>query len=319
MKKLISIFLLGVLASCINIPKTLEHDKTLSSTTIDGYSYHTKIFGSKELPPLIVLHGGPGGSHDYLLPLKALSKSHQVIFYDQRGAGLSPRVDESQHTIEQNLGDLESFIDHFAGSGKVKVIGHSWGGMLGIAALATSGDKISHMVAIEPGVLTPESAAAFAEEMDKHTTIMDGLFLVGQILSSALVNSLDGHEKFDYVMTSMINRAKPGKPYQCDNEKIPEGSFSRGGFDSFDKMLRPIMSEPELFKYNLAKGAKKYRGKLLLISSSCSIIGYDYQEKYHTKLLPAHTHQLADKMGHNMVSLQPSWAIGTLAPFLSKR
>ena len=41
--------------------------------------------------PLIIIHGGPGASHDYLAPLKELSDERPVVFYDQLGCGNSDR------------------------------------------------------------------------------------------------------------------------------------------------------------------------------------------------------------------------------------
>jgi proline iminopeptidase len=54
-----------------------------------------------------------------------LAKDCRVIFYDQRGSGLSPRVDKKLLTMEQNLDDLKAVVDHFSNGKKVKLIGHS--------------------------------------------------------------------------------------------------------------------------------------------------------------------------------------------------
>src|SRR5262245_50083565 len=45
--------------------------------------------GSGPKTPLLMLHGGPGAGHNYLLPLKALADERPVIFYDQLGCGRS--------------------------------------------------------------------------------------------------------------------------------------------------------------------------------------------------------------------------------------
>ncbi|HQQ11949.1 MAG TPA: hypothetical protein PK855_02240, partial [Bacteroidales bacterium] len=39
--------------------------------------------------PLIIVHGGPGASHDYLLNLGELANGRPVVFYDQLGCGNS--------------------------------------------------------------------------------------------------------------------------------------------------------------------------------------------------------------------------------------
>jgi len=45
--------------------------------------------GSGPGTPLLLLHGGPGAGHNYLLPLRALANERPVIFYDQLGCGNS--------------------------------------------------------------------------------------------------------------------------------------------------------------------------------------------------------------------------------------
>ena len=57
--------------------------------------------------PLVVLHGGPGASHDYFLPyLLPLARTHRLIFIDERGSGRSQRLqDASLYTVEAMVED----------------------------------------------------------------------------------------------------------------------------------------------------------------------------------------------------------------------
>lgn len=99
-----------------------------------------KIFGSLKTSsriPLVVLHGGPGLSHDYLVPMNELWAQHQipVIFYDQIGNGKSTHLretkgDESFWKEEIFWDELDNLI---AGLGlkEYDVLGQSWGGMMG--------------------------------------------------------------------------------------------------------------------------------------------------------------------------------------------
>jgi proline iminopeptidase len=48
-----------------------------------------RVVGAREAVPLVTVHGGPGGTHDYLEPLEALADERPVVFYDQLGAGKS--------------------------------------------------------------------------------------------------------------------------------------------------------------------------------------------------------------------------------------
>ncbi len=304
------------MASCVQIPKTIQFDESLPYTEIDGYKFHTEVFGSPESTPIIVVHGGPGGDYEYLKSLKSLAQDYRVIFYDQRGNGLSPRVDKENLTLENNLDDLHSIVQHFSGEEKVKLIGHSWGGMLVAGYLSTHPEKVSQAVIVEPGMLNPESAKAFVADMKESQSISDMLALIGYITVYPLVSKNDGHEGFDYVMTKILNRNKPGAPYQCEGESMPPNIFKRGGYEAFNNMLKPVMDDPSSFTYDLTEGMSKYSGDIMLISSECSLFGYEFQKKHHIPSLPAQTvHVKAEGMGHNMLTLNSEWSLNVLSGF----
>ncbi|KAJ4418865.1 hypothetical protein N0V82_005312 [Gnomoniopsis sp. IMI 355080] len=102
-----------------------------------------KIFGSlsqtpSSATPLIVLHGGPGACHEYLLPLTDLSatKSTPIVFYDQIGNGRSTHLpdkagDEDFWSISLFQAELDNLLLHLKlKSRPIDIYGHSWGGML---------------------------------------------------------------------------------------------------------------------------------------------------------------------------------------------
>ncbi|MED4754326.1 proline iminopeptidase-family hydrolase [Brevibacillus choshinensis] len=92
--------------------------------------------GNKEKTPLIVLHGGPGNTHDPLQSaLHVLADERHVIFYDQLGSGNSDRpTDDSLWKTErfvEELMDIRKALD----LDEVHILGHSWGTMLAAAYL----------------------------------------------------------------------------------------------------------------------------------------------------------------------------------------
>ncbi|MGF1722503.1 alpha/beta hydrolase [Vibrio kyushuensis] len=317
--RILNIPLIASLFGCVSMPSTVEHDSSLSFTEVNGYKFHTVDQGSEHNSVVIVVHGGPGGDHQYLKTLTPLSDSHHVIFYDQRGAGLSPRVDKAQLTIEQNLDDLDSIVDHFAHDKKVILIGHSWGGMLVTGYLSKHPEKVSHAVVVEPGMLYPDSAEVFIKKMKSSRSFFDALALVRHSFVYPFIQKTDGHEGFDYVMTKLLNRGEPGAPYQCENESMSADAFKRAGYDAFNNMLSPIMSNPELFAHDLTDGIDTYEGNIMLVSSECSYFGYEFQKNYHLPKLPTQTqHVQAKGMGHNMLTLNPDWSLKIIRGFLQE-
>ncbi|KAI5118246.1 hypothetical protein M0805_007495 [Coniferiporia weirii] len=109
---------------------------------VQGETYSTwyKVVGDlsskNRRPPLVVLHGGPGLLHDYLLPLVdlvSLDPSTTIIFYDQLGSCRStnlPDKDTSFWTIDLFISELENLLRHFDIVDSFDLLGHSWGGVL---------------------------------------------------------------------------------------------------------------------------------------------------------------------------------------------
>ncbi len=77
--------------------------------------------------PLVVLHGGPGLTQDYLLPqMEKLGDHHFVIFYDQRACGASGgEVSCEKITLANYINDLEVIRKAFKLE-KMALLGHSW-------------------------------------------------------------------------------------------------------------------------------------------------------------------------------------------------
>jgi proline iminopeptidase len=300
-------------------PPTVEYDPSLEFVELQGYRFHVHAVGDKGLSPVIVVHGGPGGDSKYLYPIQDLAKNYYVIFYDQRGTGLSPRVSKESLTLESNLDDLNSIVSHYGGLRQVRLIGHSWGGILVVAYLGRHPERVSHAVVVEPGILSPASAKEFVRRIKAAQSFEDALALLKYIMLAPFVASRDGHERFDYVMTQLMNRSKPGAPYQCAGESMPPNAYVRAGYAAFSNMLKPVLDRPERFTQDLSHNMAAYEGKLLMLSSECSAFGYPYQQQFHMPLLPAQTvHLLAKAMGHNMLTLNPAWSVAVIREFFGQ-
>ena len=86
---------------------TITDDTSLPRLRGADVMLHGRIIGPEDAPLTIVLHGGPGNDHRSLLGLEKLTDSHRILFYDQRGAGLSERVTPEQLDIAHHLADLD--------------------------------------------------------------------------------------------------------------------------------------------------------------------------------------------------------------------
>ena len=74
------------------VPRTVDQDPSLPSITVNGAMLHSEAFGHPDSTMIVCIHGGPGGDYRYLLNCKDLADyGYRVVFYDQRGSGLSQR------------------------------------------------------------------------------------------------------------------------------------------------------------------------------------------------------------------------------------
>lgn len=83
-------------------------------------------------PEVVVLHGGPGAHHDYLLPgFDLLARRRTLVYYDQRGGGRSPVAREVPVGWREQVADLEA-LRVLWGRNQLVLAGYSWGGLLAL-------------------------------------------------------------------------------------------------------------------------------------------------------------------------------------------
>lgn len=99
--------------------------------TVGGFRIFYRSEGEPSRGTILGLHGGPGGSYDYLSPLFDLAKAgYRVVLYDQSGGGKSQRLkDPALYTVERYVEEVEG-VRKALKLGRVNLYGHSWGGML---------------------------------------------------------------------------------------------------------------------------------------------------------------------------------------------
>ncbi|NNV57002.1 alpha/beta fold hydrolase [Limnovirga soli] len=130
----------------------------LSTGSTIGYTYISSTAKDTQVYPIIYLHGGPGGaiSRRVIDDLKPLSNDgFDLYFYDQVGSGASGRLNDiSAYTVQRQVDDLNEIITKI-NSGKVILIGQSWGAILAAAYLSMHPEKIDKIIFTSPGPIYP--------------------------------------------------------------------------------------------------------------------------------------------------------------------
>tara|TARA_B100001248_G_scaffold258594_1_gene242992 strand:+ start:13244 stop:14188 length:945 start_codon:yes stop_codon:yes gene_type:complete len=157
-----------LLSFFIGVTPAIAHQPTARIVKANGIRLFTQSIGKKG-PAIIVLHGGPGLGHDYLLPqFEALADHAQVIFYDQRSAGrstgeMTPKI----MNLETFAKDLEAIrkaydLDSFF------LVGHSWGSLVAMQYATQYPDKLAGVVFVSSAALcSEETMSCYKELMSK--------------------------------------------------------------------------------------------------------------------------------------------------------
>ncbi|NNG16762.1 MAG: alpha/beta fold hydrolase [Gemmatimonadales bacterium] len=195
-------------------------------------------------PPTVVLHGGPGAHHDYLLPaMDALARGRTLVYYDQRGGGRSP-VDRSIAVgWREQVADLEA-LRAVWGIDRLTLLGYSWGGLLAVLYATEFPSRVSELALVAPApawrAAREEFEQAFAERNRDPTLEAERRALRESGLG---VRDPDFYRQrlFELSVAAYFydrNRARDLTPFRVTNRTEHEVWASLGDYD-----LRPRLAQ----------------------------------------------------------------------------
>lgn len=244
------------------VPKTVDQDGSLPQISVNGTNLHAETYGNAADPMMVVLHGGPGGDYRSMLNCKAFAnQGYFVIFYDQRGSGLSRRHPKKIYDMDLMIEDLSAVLHHYRHSDdqKVFLLGHSWGAMLATAYIDRYPSMIAGAILSEPGGFNWKDTKDYilrTRETNLLSEDLNDVFYYDQIFTG----KEDEHEILDYKFALMtahdhadgnaIGNAGP-TPFWRSGAIVQKGLFETADEDGFDftKNLNQFTT-PVLFLYS---------------------------------------------------------------------
>lgn len=165
-----------------------------------GFTTSTEVplywarYGAPGASRTLVLHGGPGAHHDYLLPqmleLEHLAGGRELYFYDQRGGGRSKSDAREPVTWRTQVMDAGAVIRELGLEDQV-VVGYSWGALLAMLYAAETARGASlpaprGLVLIDPAPISRRHRETFEREFARRGASDHVQRLRGELAASGL-------------------------------------------------------------------------------------------------------------------------------------
>lgn len=116
-------------------------------------------------PEVVVLHGGPGAHHDYLLPgFDHLAHARTLVYYDQRGGGRSPVGRDVPVGWREQVDDLEALRDLWR-MDRLHLCGYSWGALLAMLYAITYPTRVASLALVSPAPAAKRERLVFEQNL----------------------------------------------------------------------------------------------------------------------------------------------------------
>jgi proline iminopeptidase len=284
------------------VPRTVADDPLIPSIAVNGTQLHAEAFGPADSAMVIVLHGGPGGDYRYLLRCKAFAdQGYRVVFYDQRGSGLSERHPKNIYSLQLMYDDLSGVIAHYRRSvnQKVFLLGHSWGAMLATAYVNKYPTKVNGLILGEPGGFVWQDVLDYIKRSRKIKFTSE---LTGDLLypNQFITGRKNEHAVLDYKYT-LLSIADGHWDNPTGNEgKLP---IWRGG-----AVINLAFSEiGDREKPNWTAGLNQFTTKVLFVySENNRAYGLQHAQKV-SAAYPNVELLKVNGAGHDMLTFPTGW------------
>ncbi|GEM_PF-437693 len=315
------------------VPKTVDLDAQLPAISINGTMLHAETFGDINNPIILFVPGGPGTDYCafinrqntqkqsrypnkrelHNLGLNQLQDEYYCVFFEPRGAGLSPRFDKGTLTIEQYHDDLDAIIDYYLTKkfnetgtldSKVHLAGHSFGGLYVTSFINQFPEKVQDVILFEP---TPLSKEVFDVLIQTSVFAMLDEEWMNEYLYSLDHLSYDDHCRADYHRILGFSNSFPELEYP---EDVPLWRY--GVSANIDLANETFLRDD----YDVTSNLNQFEGRALFIkggnTSALDEDGWNLQISHY----PVYESATIPNTGHYMLWENPDLTVNIIRDFL---
>jgi proline iminopeptidase len=301
------------------VPKTVMEDSSLPAIEVNGARFHAQTFGDIAKPVIIFLHGGPGSDYRGMLRMAArqngysLADDYFLVFWDQRGAGLSQRFGKSSLTIETYDADLDAIIDKYSPGRKVYLVGQSWGGMYATEYINLHPNRVAGAVLIEPGPLTGVTFERIKDDIRDPDLFSEWL---NDLAWSSQFISADGHARMDY---ELLLGLKGSQPRFHQREDVDPEPVWRLGAAVNRYLTEAGQNSKGVADYDFTSNLSRFTTPVLFMAGQLSEVLGESLQREQVKEYPSASLVVVPDAGHDVHWTHTAQVVSQIRGYLSAR
>ena len=297
-------FLLGLVLAGASLGQSRD-----GFVNVPGGPVWYRIVGEGRGIPLVVLHGGPGGTSCGFQALGAMGAERRVVAYDQLGSGRSGRpADPTLWRVERFVEELHTLRKRL-GLKQMHLMGQSWGGSLAAAYVLAKGTKGITSLTLSSALLSTKDWMRDAGELKKQLA-EDVQDVLRRHETAGTTNDPEYRKAEGEYTRRFVRRSPPGPPDPHCAESVRNRAI-------YEQMWGPteFFATGSLKDFDVTGRLGELRLPVLFLNGEFDEARPETAARYQ-KLVPGSRLEVIPEAAHALLGDQPARTIEVVRRFL---